>query len=132
MHGSVGFGRPNQTVNPVAAGVVGRCEGRIAAQRGHSAHAVLGCQPATRGKSMLELSERARVAIETAPPDLQRRLRKIVVDLDSQSRPLQHDKQVSGREKTWVSRVTDAVRLVYVLEPDRIMVEDVLDYRRYQ
>jgi hypothetical protein len=57
---------------------------------------------------MPEVSERAKIAIEIAPPDV-----------------------VAGTSDTWVSRITDTVRMVYFLRPDGIVVDDVIDRRRY-
>ncbi len=81
---------------------------------------------------MLEMSERARVAIETAPPHLKRLLKEVVRSLDRRSNPDPKDQKLTGRDTAWVSCVTDSVRLVYLMAPDGIVIDDVIDLNRYK
>jgi hypothetical protein len=82
-------------------------------------------------RAMLEFSERAKVAIETAPPDLRQRLSRAVDELNTSAKPRPDDAKVMGKPDTWFSRITDTVRLIYFLRPDGIVVDDVIDLRRY-
>ncbi len=81
---------------------------------------------------MFEVSERTKVAIESARPDLRSRLTKAVTELHDGSKPRLHDQKVAGRPDTWVSRITDTVRVVYFVRPDGIIVDDVIDLDRYE
>jgi hypothetical protein len=80
---------------------------------------------------MFEVSERAKIAIESAPPDLRTRLTKVVTDLYEGAKPGPGDQKVVGKPDTWVSRITDTVRVIYFLRPDGIVVDDVIDRDRY-
>lgn len=80
---------------------------------------------------MFELSERAKVAIETASPDLKRRIDEVVNDLSGRKGHRPVDRKLHGKTDAWVSRINASVRLVYFVVPEGIIVDDVLDHRRY-
>lgn len=80
---------------------------------------------------MLEVSERARVAIEAAPAELKGKIKRVFDDLNQHKyRP--NDKSIAGRPGMRVSRLNGYFLLFYMVKPEGILIDDVIDKRLYQ
>lgn len=79
----------------------------------------------------VELSERVKIFIERTSDSVRNKIFATIERLASQRKPSAQDQKFGSKDGVFVARINSDLRMVFMVEQSRIVIDDVLDYRRY-
>lgn len=79
----------------------------------------------------VELSERVRIFIERTSGSVRKKIFSTIERLASQRKPSAQDQKFGSKDGVYVARINSELRMVFLVDENGIVIDDVLDYRRY-
>lgn len=79
----------------------------------------------------IEVSERVKIAIERASTAVRKKIFQTLFRLAKERKPSRQDQKFGPKDGVYIARISPELRMVFVIEKNGIVIDDILDHRQY-